>query len=147
MRYEVYHANTRDTRFEHNPDGWMNRKDGDYVHVATVDADGLGAVYEKTNHIESDWQQNRGVMPIGNRNRSTSVGDVIIDTNDKAHMVAPYGFTEIGKEVEYEVTVKVRIRTHDNQDDKLHFYAGWHLEQNLKGFLKDTLEVKINRIE
>lgn len=144
MRYEVYHANTRDTRFEHNPSGWVNRKDGDYIHVATVEADSLQEVYRLTNHIETDWQQNPGVTPIGNRNRSTSVGDVIVDSEDKESMVASFGFTEIGVEVEYEVTVKVKVRTHENMGDKLHFYAGWHLQENLEGFQKDTLEVKIN---
>lgn len=146
MHYKVYHANTRDTRFEHNPDAWVNRKDGDYLHVANVEADSLQEVYRLTNHIDHSWTDNPQAEPVGNEHRSTSVGDVIVDAEGKAHMVASFGFTDISKEVEYEVTVKVKVRTHDNQDDNLHFFAGYYLEKNIKGFQKDTLDVKINRL-
>ena len=63
-----------------------------YRYVATVESDDLDKVYELTNHIDSDWQENDRVTVAKNaRNRSTSVGDVLINSTG-IWIVAPDGF-------------------------------------------------------
>jgi hypothetical protein len=69
--------------------------------VAMVRATKLGQVFELTNHIEGSWTQNPEILglqtntPWGINPRSTSVGDVILDPQGKAWIVAPMGFKEL----------------------------------------------------
>jgi len=50
--------------------------------------------YVLTNHHSGSWWENDGVTLIGEKTRSTSVGDVIV-VGDRAFLVAPVGFKEI----------------------------------------------------
>jgi hypothetical protein len=65
------------------------------VSVAKVQTDNLDRAFELTNHIDSPWPTNSGVVLTGlNKDlRSTSVGDILVnhDTNE-AFLVAPFGF-------------------------------------------------------
>lgn len=59
-----------------------------FTKVADVETDHIGRVFELTNHIDRDWTENPEVtiaaMNKPNRGyRSTSVGDVIADGNDR----------------------------------------------------------------
>ena len=79
------------------------RKDSDgpafpaeYKAVAAVEADDIEEVFEKTNHIDYDWTENNGVVPIGSKHRSTSVGDVIQDSKGRTLLCASSGWKEIG---------------------------------------------------
>jgi hypothetical protein len=70
----------------------------DYSRVAVVKSDNVDDVFRITNHIESDWTQNPEVVTlIGNRHRSTSVGDVVEEfkPDGKKFLCAPVGWKEI----------------------------------------------------
>jgi hypothetical protein len=86
---------------------------GCYAPVAIVDYKGevntkeqmssaLEAAFEYTNHIDSRWDEvahPRGVRPLNNKVRSTSVGDLVetIDNHcSKFWRVAPFGFKPLG---------------------------------------------------
>jgi hypothetical protein len=67
-----------------------------YVQVADVEAEALGEVFQLTNHIDSDWRTNARVSPYECAGRSTSVGDIVVDLQDKAvYEVAFTGFTRL----------------------------------------------------
>jgi len=70
-----------------------------YRRVAVVEAPELGAVFELTNHIDSNWTEGPAVVTLDDpRARSTSVGDVILDTrSDYLFGVAGIGFTDMGR--------------------------------------------------
>lgn len=68
---------------------------GDYTHVADVYTSRKENAYRLTNHIESDWQDNDGVVPFGaaiKGAKSTSVGDVLVMENGDRYVVASFGF-------------------------------------------------------
>jgi hypothetical protein len=70
----------------------------DIKYVATVDVKDYGDVFRVTNHIDSNWELNPEVLMVKNpgRNRSTSVGDIIIEDSTKRRWVcAPIGWIEI----------------------------------------------------
>lgn len=53
-----------------------------YTHVANVTTDAIYDVFRLTNHIDAPWDENPGVQKTVSRGvRSTSVGDVVVDTN------------------------------------------------------------------
>lgn len=99
MTILVYHAKReffRDTTFYGHADiitperilsGWKDRSMYDYV--ARVDTDDLDEAYRLTNHISSNWVENKGVVPYdnGNPKRSTSVGDILVRGKDSTVMV------------------------------------------------------------
>jgi len=58
----------------------------EYRPVAAVEADDIEEVFNKTNHIDTDWADNDGVIPIGAKARSTSVGDVVVCAGEKARL-------------------------------------------------------------
>jgi hypothetical protein len=73
-----------------------------YERVAYVIGEDLDAAFHATNHIESDWQRNANVVPIGDartRARSTSVGDVIVQLEASGELcpyyVVPCGFEQV----------------------------------------------------
>jgi len=69
-----------------------------FKRVARVDADTLSKVYELTNHVDTDWNENSEVTMLVERARSTSIGDLIAKVTDDAidfFMVGNYGFEEI----------------------------------------------------
>jgi hypothetical protein len=65
-----------------------------FDHVADVEADDLGEVFEKTNHIEVPWPENPGATMIVSANsvRSTSVGDIVVDETGVRHRCLPIGW-------------------------------------------------------
>lgn len=70
--------------------------EGEYHAVAVVDTDERDVAFMRTNHIESDWRENDTVTALPGEHRSTSVGDIIEDTETGAMaIVAPMGFTEV----------------------------------------------------
>lgn len=52
-----------------------------FTFVATVRVASIDDVFERTNHIESDWTENEEVTkaPGATHFRSTSIGDVVVD--------------------------------------------------------------------
>lgn len=66
-----------------------------YNVVAVVDTDDLEEAFRLTNSIDCPWQENSGVDSMLESARSTSVGDVMVDDNDKVWLVAGMGFTEV----------------------------------------------------
>lgn len=58
----------------------------DYELVAEVSGPSIDFAFERTNHIHGFWWENTGVALVGEPNRrSTSVGDVVVDTDGVAH--------------------------------------------------------------
>lgn len=102
--YALYHANTRGIRFESGPESvesWRNfnrepkRVGKDYEMVAAVIATDLDDAYTRTQNIDQSWAANPGVY-TDNVHRSTSVGDVFVDTeNDRHYMVDSFGFKDV----------------------------------------------------
>ncbi len=74
---KVYHRIKPDFFAEIKPDAGLE----DYKLVATVDCDDLEKVFELTNHIDGDWAMNENVIAYDKNNRSTNMGDVIMDDN------------------------------------------------------------------
>jgi hypothetical protein len=72
----------------------------EFKHVANVDTADLDVAYERTNHIDQPWWENKGVLALGERcHRSTSVGDVMENAETGVlSMVASFGFTIVGRE-------------------------------------------------
>lgn len=66
--------------------------------IAAIETDDLELAYKLTQNIESPWIDNQQVTLIGLREeqRSTSVGDILVDTLGDIWIVAPFGFTHIG---------------------------------------------------
>lgn len=96
--YTVYHKKQSD--FFSVPDK-INPKD--YESVAVVETEGgLEQVYFLTNSIDYHWSKNKGIhLLIGDRLRSTSVGDLIIenaqdeDSEERVFVVDRVGFKEV----------------------------------------------------
>jgi len=72
----VFHNINELFRVEGDEDGCSNQQ---YVAAVTVPVgeEPLEWAYRATNHIDSDWTKNPGVIAVGDRLRSTSVGDVM----------------------------------------------------------------------
>jgi hypothetical protein len=90
FKAQVWHLNREMSREFHggdNPD-CMPVWPMDYSHVANVEVLMVGdqtsecvasRAFELTNHIDTDWTTNPGVVAHGHRgHRSTSVGDVVV---------------------------------------------------------------------
>jgi len=102
---QLYHSiNTRDTFMYRRDSSIYNilevkrqicdipNNESHYRYVATVQSDDLDKVYELTNHIDSDWQEgSRVTVAKGAKTRSTSIGDVLINSTG-IWVVAPDGF-------------------------------------------------------
>lgn len=52
----------------------------------------LDKVFELTNHIDHDWTHNPEIIWHADRVRSTSVGDVILDSRGARHFIDSFGF-------------------------------------------------------
>lgn len=93
MKYEVYHA--------FNPtfsDSKPCQFPSEFEKVAEVECENLGCLYKLTNHINSDWTTNPEVKwrkGSGRNTRSTSVGDVVVDSNGNALMCMSVGWKKI----------------------------------------------------
>ena len=77
----------------HKPDGMFET----FKHAGNVDTTNLDVAFEQTNHIDRPWHKNDMVMAsYGVPNRSTSVGDLFVDTEDGGvYEVAPQGFNRL----------------------------------------------------
>jgi hypothetical protein len=92
-KFTVYHAKKMPRIFGNYPDFNMDN----YEDVATVEAIDADDVFNLTNHIDHDWTTNPEVLSCNASCRSTSVGDVIVDTeNGKAWRCVPHGWETIG---------------------------------------------------
>lgn len=69
----------------------------DYEHVADVVTDDIARVFTATNTIAHGWWENEDVTVRfeGEGCRSTSVGDVVVFPDGKAHVVDSFGYTEL----------------------------------------------------
>lgn len=77
--------------------------ESDVPHYATValvehPGEGLELAFELTNHIDAPWQSNADVAARSNRERSTSVGD-LMEVAGKLWRVAPCGFERMTRGV------------------------------------------------
>lgn len=71
---------------------------GKFRLVASVNNDDLNQAYQLTNHIDSNWEENEGVIALKTQNRSTSVGDILVREIDgvrEVFLVAPVGFKPV----------------------------------------------------
>lgn len=73
-------------------------KQGIYSKVAEVQSNDLEVAFELTNHIDSSWQENKGVTSFAERARSTSVGDLCIK-DDEVFVVSAIGFEKLSQEI------------------------------------------------
>jgi hypothetical protein len=91
-RFNAFPRTPNDVRriWGHKDEEWT------YRHVASVDTDDLDVAWDRTNHIDDSWQKNADVIvaPMGERARSSMVGDVFI-RDGVAHCVAPFGFEQL----------------------------------------------------
>jgi hypothetical protein len=90
MFFRVYHAENptfRKEQADNFPQG--------YNHVANVECPQMSDVFRYTNHIDTAWWTNKWVDCLV-KSRSTSVGDVIQDTESGDYFVcAPFGWDKI----------------------------------------------------
>jgi len=87
MRFELWHADIPTFR-DNNPRMLQLDFPKGFTHVATIEAPAVEAVFGLSNHIDRPWTENPEVVELpsadGNRLRSTSVGDVIVDAETMA---------------------------------------------------------------
>lgn len=57
-------------------------KAGQYREVARVECATLEEVFPLTNHIDHNWTENTGITQCADDARSTSIGDLVKDTDD-----------------------------------------------------------------
>jgi hypothetical protein len=71
---------------------------GEYRLVAEVRAEGLDDVFQLTNSIDAPWWGNDGVQAkfSGNGCRSTSVGDIVVDSAGVGHFCDRIGWVNVG---------------------------------------------------
>jgi hypothetical protein len=65
---------------------------GLYSHVANVDTTNMDKAWELTNHISHSWLENEEVTSIGDRHRSSSVGDLFEDEKGVFNVISNIGF-------------------------------------------------------
>lgn len=80
MRFELWHRDVPTFR-DNNPRELQLDFPKGFTMVAIIDAPAVGAVFQLSNHIDRPWTENAEVveLPKGDRLRSTSVGDVIVN--------------------------------------------------------------------
>jgi hypothetical protein len=75
--------------------GMWNKPDTLYTRVADVEVADLESVFNVTNHIDHSWTENDEVVALfSQRPRSTSVGDVVVDSAGNKFFVDSFGFKE-----------------------------------------------------
>lgn len=90
MKFQVYHAV--------KPTFGMTKPNfpTDYKKIAIVETNDLEDVFRITNHIDEDWRKNPEVLEtIGDKFRSTSVGDVVVDEKGEAHYCDVIGWNKL----------------------------------------------------
>lgn len=92
MKFKVYHQRVP-IFFAPSP---HPSKLEDCDHVANVEVNSIDEVFRVTNHIDSEWFKNPEVTwHRSNNERSTSVGDIVVDENGKAFHCDMAGWGEI----------------------------------------------------
>lgn len=72
---------------------------GVFGQVATVDTESLEEAYRLTNNIDASWIHNPNVDPTYNQDqRSTSVGDLLRDSQADYYVVESDGFRKLNNE-------------------------------------------------
>jgi len=66
-----------------------------YRCVAVVQTTDLEKVFRLTNHHEEDWTSNPGVCCPDPRQRSTSVGDVVVGPDGRMWRCEDFGWSEV----------------------------------------------------
>jgi len=89
MLFKVYHANEPNFGMGKPP-----KFPQEFTHVANVDTATIDEVYRLTNHIGYAWWESKWVDCI-KQSRSTSVGDVVVDSNGKIFRCENVGWKEI----------------------------------------------------
>ena len=125
-RFDVYHRKelyhhptatfTTDEELTPGLVGWPD----EYELVASVQRRYKRQAYQLTQHIDSSWLEHVEVRALTEKARSTSVGDIILDPNDRV----PWMVTEVG----FRVVLDVRGRFYKLgiQDfDEVLFTATW----------------------
>jgi len=88
--HRVFHAKEPTFGFGPHP-----RWPEGYRLVAEVDAKGLEEVFGLTNDLGHGWTLNPGVRGLVPRQRSTSVGDVVVGPDGRIWRCEPIGWSEI----------------------------------------------------
>lgn len=92
QQFKVYHA--INPTFSGILGNRITFNTNNFEHVATVECEDLEQVFALTNHIEQNWTTNKEVIWFkSKRVRSTSVGDVVIDSTGKKFSVGMTGYT------------------------------------------------------
>ena len=91
-KFTVYHARRQIFSFsgEHLAFNGKN-----FEEVATVECKDLEHVFQVTNHNDHDWTTNKEVLSCNATVRSTSVGDIVVDSDGKKWIVMGCGWKEI----------------------------------------------------
>lgn len=110
LTLNLYHKLTYRPTIENIQEGIEK---GCYLKVAEVNTTNLDSAYELTNNIDSPWDQNFGVTPVKNGNRSTSIGDLML-CNNELYVVDRMGFTKLPLEVTKAFLTGQNITTSDN---------------------------------
>lgn len=66
-----------------------------YQLAAVVFTDDLDNAFHLTNHVTCDWTENSNVFASSGPQRSTSVGDIVMDADGKMHVCLPFGWQQI----------------------------------------------------
>lgn len=75
QQFDVFHKLA--SSFMDNTDAELAAFPTNFRHVATVEVEDVGQVFQVTNHIDSNWTENPEVLWSASKQiRSTSVGDV-----------------------------------------------------------------------
>lgn len=93
MSSTVYHDKKPQFGFGTEDRVWPD----DFDVIATVQSEDPDIVYEATNTIDHPWWDNEiatCLKPGGAR--STSVGDVVVNSKDEVFIVLPVGWKKIG---------------------------------------------------
>lgn len=104
--FRLYHAKpafSREAYFlsvEETSTAWAADCGDNWDFVGYVAARDLDEAYERTNSIRNLWTENFHPASLAEKfrkgARSTSIGDVLVDDRDVAHVVASFGFEVLG---------------------------------------------------
>jgi hypothetical protein len=87
MKYQIYHDENPETRFDYEEDTYHLKK---LTKVGEVDATSLDTAYIKSQNFDNNWNPE-------NPCRSTSVGDAIVCPDNKVNIVMGVGFINQGE--------------------------------------------------